>query len=243
MFSKSFPSAIWAVLCFLAIAPMSGLASIVINGTRVVYTGNDREVTIQLSNVGQSAMLVQSWIDTGDADEKPENIRVPFILTPPINRIDPNKSQTLRLSYTASPTLPENKESIYWLNVLEIPPIADNHISPNRLQVAFRTRIKLFYRPAALADSASAEEAAGKLTWSFANGKLLANNASPYYVSLVSVTVQHEGKPFSIEGAMVPPGGARQFSFKGVNQLVGGTAISYEYINDWGAIKTVKAVL
>ncbi|CAI1753377.1 fimbrial biogenesis chaperone [Serratia fonticola] len=242
MFSKSFPLTLWAALCFLLISPQPSSASIVVNGTRVVYPGNDKEVTVKLSNIGQAPMLVQSWIDTGDSDAKPEKIRVPFILTPPINRIDPNKSQTLRLSYTASPALPENKESVYWLNVLEIPPVKEN-IAPNRLQVAFRTRIKIFYRPAAIADNTKAADAAEKLVWSFSNGKLQATNSSPYYVSLVSVVVHQGGNTFSTEGEMVPPGGVQHFTLKDARTLPTGTGISYEYVNDWGAVKTVKAVL
>lgn len=242
MFTKSFPSTFRAALCLLLLSVQPASASIVVNGTRVIYPGNDREVTVKLSNVGQSPMLVQSWIDTGDAEAKPEKIRVPYILTPPINRIDPNKSQTLRLSYTASPALSEDKESVHWLNILEVPP-AKEDAPLNRLQVAFRTRIKIFYRPAALADSSKAAQAAEKLTWSFNNGRLQAANASPYFVSLVSVSVDRGGKPVSAEGDMVSPGGMQHFTLKGLDNLSAGTAISYEYVNDWGAVKTVKAVL
>lgn len=95
-------------------------ASVVISGTRVIYSSEAKDVTVKLNNVGKAPVLIQSWIDDGDMTVKPENIRVPFILTPPINRVDPGKGQTLRLSYTGA-ALPMDKESVFWLNVLEIP--------------------------------------------------------------------------------------------------------------------------
>ncbi|QBG10390.1 molecular chaperone [Klebsiella huaxiensis] len=223
----------------LAASPSN--ASIIINGTRVIYPGSEKEVTVKLSNNGKQPVLVQSWVDNGDISAKPEKIAVPFILTPPVNRIEPDKSQTLRLSYTGSPRLPEDRESVYWLNVLEIPPAKQN--VPNRLQMAFRTRIKLFYRPAAIADKVKAAEAAEKITWSIVGNELQANNASPYYVSLVSINVDQGSKKSTVAGNMISPMGKLSFKLKGDASLVHGASLSYEYINDWGAVKTVKSVL
>lgn len=95
-------------------------ASVVITGTRVIYPSDAREVSVKLANKGKKPVLIQSWIDDGDVKAKPETIHVPFILTPPINRVEPDKSQTLRISYTGK-LLPTDRETVYWLNVLEIP--------------------------------------------------------------------------------------------------------------------------
>ncbi|MEA1065317.1 molecular chaperone [Erwinia sp. HR93] len=242
MFFKSLQSVLrYSVFAYiLASAPTQ--ASIIISGTRVVYAGNEKEVTVKLSNSGKAPVLAQSWIDTGDVDAKPEKINTPFILTPPINRINAGKSQTLRLSYTGVPALPEDKESVYWLNVLEIPPVNKN-AAPNRLQVAFRTRIKLFYRPAALADSEKAITAAEKIKWKKVGNTLIAENASPYYVSLVSISLQKNGQSTLLEGEMVAPYGKYEFKLKDNSAIQSGARIVYEYINDWGAIKTVQASL
>lgn len=226
---------------FSSLLPATGYTSVIVNGTRVIYPGNEQEVTVKLSNNGKLPVLVQSWVDNGDISAKPEKIEVPYILTPPVNRIEPEKSQTLRLSYTASPQLPEDRESVYWLNVLEIPPTKSN--VPNRLQMAFRTRIKLFYRPAAIADSSKVNEAAESLKWSVVGGELQANNTSPYYISLVSINVSQSGSKLSIEGEMVPPMNKRNFKLKGNRTFVHGATILYEYIDDWGAVKTVHSVL
>lgn len=235
-FSKVFKS-VNIILLTLLLVNKETHASVVINGTRVIYPSNEREVTIKLSNNGKNPVLVQSWIDRGVVVEKPEKIKVPFILTPPINRINPSKSQTLRLSYTGSPSLPEDRESVYWLNVLEIPPVAEN-ASPNRVQVAFRSRIKLFYRPAKLNDNQKVVEAAEKISWSLMSDELKAINNSPYFISLVSVTLSQGNRKSSIQGEMVAPHSSHTFSFKKSEIVKSGATVTWEYVNDWGAVKT-----
>lgn len=242
MSQKFLASVLRASVFFCALYTIHGEASVVVNGTRVVYPGGEKEVTVKVSNAGKNPVLIQTWVDDGSVNDKPEKIHVPFILTPPIGRVDPDKSQTLRLSYTASPALPEDRESVYWLNVLEIPPVTKN-MAPNRLQIAFRTRIKLFYRPESLVDKNQAVEAAEHLKWTSTGGKLTAINDSPYFVSLVSVTIKHGGKKNVIDGDTIPPKGSREFAVKGNISLQAGTPVSYEYINDWGAVKAVDSHL
>ncbi|HGY8840292.1 TPA: fimbria/pilus periplasmic chaperone, partial [Escherichia coli] len=92
-------------------------ANVVITGTRVIYPAGQHNVNVQLTNVGISPSLIQAWIDNGDPKAAPETIKTPFVITPPIARIDGNKGQTLRLSYTGEP-LPADRESVFYLNVL-----------------------------------------------------------------------------------------------------------------------------
>lgn len=231
------------VTCIAAAAvAWSSHASVIVNGTRVIYNGNEKEVSVRLTNTGTLPVLVQSWIDDGDINAKPDRIRSPFILTPPINRINADKSQTLRISYTGSLALPQDKESVYWLNLLEVP-AARKDETLNKLQVAFRTRIKLFYRPAALTDKAKVTEAAEKIRWSISGGKLTASNASPYFISLVSVSFKHAGSSGSIEGEMVPPMGSYTFNLPTSVRAGTGSLLTYEYVNDWGALRKVEYTL
>lgn len=211
-------------------------ASVIINGTRVIYNGQEKEVSVKLTNTGKQPVLVQSWIDEGDMNAKPDRIRTPFSLTPPINRINAGKSQTIRLSYTGIPVLPENQESVHWLNVLEVPAVKQND-TLSKLQVAFRTRIKLFYRPANLTDRTKVNEAAENLKWSLSGNKLTASNASPYFISLISVSLKNAGKNGSVEGSMVPPLGIQTFDLPKSVHAGAGSVLVYEYVNDWGAVR------
>lgn len=71
-----------AGLAVVALFSTHSLASIVINGTRVIYPSDQKEVSVRLDNTGNSPVLIQSWLDTGDINAKPAAIKVPFILSP-----------------------------------------------------------------------------------------------------------------------------------------------------------------
>ena len=114
------------------------LAGVVVNGTRVIYPAQAREVTVQVDNVGDSPALVQAWIDSGDANQTADTSDAPFVLTPPIARVEPGRSQALRVIFSGA-QLPTDRESVFWLNVLDVPPSPDNADSgdQNYLQVAY----------------------------------------------------------------------------------------------------------
>ncbi len=125
-------------------------ASVTVGATRVVYPLENREVTVKLNNDRAEPSLVQVWMDKGNADAKPGEASAPFVLTPPIFRMEANKSQTLRMMYTGD-ALPQDRESVFWLNVLDVPPKTAKNADVNSLQFAFRTRVKVFARPEGLA--------------------------------------------------------------------------------------------
>ena len=161
IFIKNFKAALLAT-AFLAASNAS--ADIVISGTRIIYPQSSKDVVVNLDNHGTKPLLVQTWLDDGRDGVNPEELKLPFIITPPVSRIDPKKGQSVRITYTGIP-LPQDRESLFWFNVLEIPPkskAADKE-NLNQLQLAFRTRIKFFYRPDGLKGSAG--EAAEHLTW------------------------------------------------------------------------------
>lgn len=221
----------------LAAGAMQPHASVVIAGTRVIYNAKDTEATIKLTNEGKSPALTQVWLDKGDLKVAPSAIEVPFTVTPPVTRIDPGKGQTLRIIYTGEP-LPQDHESVFWLNVLEIPPKpAAEDAGANKLQLAFRSHIKLFFRPTGLKDSV--EDAPAEITWRMtqAAGRpaLEAHNPSSYHVSFASLEVVGGGKTAKFEeGGMVAPGETKVFPLAG--DLVQGadTRVNYRAINDYG---------
>jgi chaperone protein EcpD len=225
---------------FLLFASAQVSASVVVVGTRVIYPKDQREVTVRLSNDGASPALVQAWIDKGNQNESPESIEVPFILTPAMFRLDPKKGQALRLIYTKEP-LPEDKESIFWLNVLEIPPQSSDG-GANKLQLAIRTRIKLFFRPPGLAgDSAIAPE---QLNWKVTTGSsrgeyaLKATNPTPYVINLGMVELKSHDKIFKSVSGFIKPGESQIFPVRGLSELPDkNSVVEYTSINDWGGAK------
>ncbi|KVQ34601.1 molecular chaperone EcpD [Burkholderia cepacia] len=213
-------------------------ASVVIGGTRVIYGASEPEATVKLSNEGLAPALVQSWVDAGDAKSAPSTTKVPFVVTPPISRIDPNKSQTLRIVYTGE-SLPKDRESVFWLDVLEVPPKPSAaEADMNHIQLAFRSRIKLFYRPDDLKGKSA--DAPAQLGWrlTYVDGKpaLEARNPTPYYVSVIGVTLQSGGrKARADDSGMVEPRGTRMFTLSGDAIEAAGASVHYTTLNDYGA--------
>ncbi|MGH8486644.1 MAG: fimbrial biogenesis chaperone, partial [Pseudomonas sp.] len=154
-------------------------ANVVIATTRVIYPAEQTEVTVSLSNKGPHPSLVQVWIDDDRPDVPVETLDVPFSMTPALFRLDPDKGQTLRLFQHAH-DFPSDRESLFWLNVLDIPPAGANG---NALQLSVRSRIKLFYRPRDL--PGTAQHAVSALTWNMVKRAdawvLEARNPSRYY--------------------------------------------------------------
>jgi chaperone protein EcpD len=209
-------------------------AGIVLGGTRVVYPSEQKEVTVNVKNAGKQPVLAQSWIDNGEARETPDKITSPFVLTPPINRIDAGKGQTLRISLIDGKTLPQNKESLFYLNVLEIPAKSKNAAEDNHLSIAFRTRVKLFYRPADLPGDVNM--APDLLKWSVSNGGLKVTNNSVFYITLGTVTYSNSGKEYIADGQMVAPGSSTEYHFKNISAINDVSSITFTTLNDYGAV-------
>ena len=216
-------------------------ASIVITGTRVIYPEAEREVTVRVDNVGNTPELVQTWLDEGNPKTLPGESKAPFTVVPPLFRLDPKKGQSLRLIYTHDP-LPKDKESVFWLNVLEVAPrdaSTSANDSPNKLQLAFRTRIKLFFRPTGL--TGHADDGATQLSWRFVNKSdggyvLEASNPTPYNVTFSRLAATAGGAHWTNDkGGMVGPGGKENFDMGDVQTVPpASVVVEYTFINDFG---------
>jgi chaperone protein EcpD len=214
-------------------------AAVVIAGTRVVFPAPARDVSLKVENKGKEPALVQAWIDDGDEASSPSTARAPFAITPPVFRIDPGQAHTLRIVHAGDDT-PREKEKLYWLNVLEIPPKPSDAEGKNILQFAFRHRLKLFHRPKGL--SMPPERAVPSLRWSIeaeaGKAQLRVDNASPYHVSFnaigVSPAVTASGS-HALGGGMVGPGASARFSLPDAASRLRDMKVDFVTINDFGA--------
>jgi chaperone protein EcpD len=219
-------------------------ASVLIAGTRVVFPAQDGEVTVRLTNDNAHPALVEAWIDNGDPKSTPDKVSVPFLITPPLFRMEAHKDQNLRIISTPA-QLPTDRESLFWLNVLEIPPkpSAQEAAGKNLLQFAIRSRLKLFYRPAHLPGDAQA--APGQVSWkAVADGQgyaLEVHNPTPYHVTIVKLTLDIGGKSYSAEPGMVDPLGTLRLKVKGLTTAPpAGSPVAYDIVNDYGATTPFK---
>ncbi|QIC14792.1 molecular chaperone [Providencia vermicola] len=233
----------------LFIVSTSLYASVIINGTRVIYNEKAKSKTVQLVNDNKWPALVQVWLDTGDPNELPENIKTPFSITPPIFKMSPGAGQNLRLTYLGG-ALPKDRESIFYLNVLEVPPENEETTSLNKntMQIAIRSRIKLFYRPTDVKVPAQINE---KLSFSLKKtskgNKLLIKNNSPWFITFQTVTLSDGNRKLNLEGNMVAPFSDIYLNRgNGVaipNEFMNAKKISYSVINDYGGLDSYESNL
>lgn len=231
----------WRTFGLLLLLPVAAAANVLVNGTRVIYPQNQREVGVQLNNDSNLPSLVQAWIDKGDPEQDLSKINAPFVLLPPIFRMEPHTGQTLRLTWTGE-ALPTDRESVFWLNVLDIPPKNAALTGSNTLQMAIRTRIKIFFRPTGLT-AEGAVSAARQLHWQTVTTDpraLRLDNPSPYFINLSRMVINMPGKTLtSLSGEMIPPlSSATVRMDQPVGRLMNPT-ISYHIINDYGSETTV----
>lgn len=231
MIMNKFSSVVF-IFVMTSISFFPAVGSVQIDTTRVIYHSEEKNVSVQVSNPGQYPVLLQSWIDNGNPDVKPGKIRSQFILTPPLTRVNAGAGQTLRLSVVNN-EFPADRESIFWLNVLEIPPVNDT--KSNQIQVAFRTRIKILYRPHAL-DDKGAQRSPADLRWNQQGKNITLTNPTPYFVSLLRLTLQQNGKEISIPAEMIPPQKSMVFSLPQDITIDSSKPIIIDSINDYGAV-------
>lgn len=208
-------------------------SNIIINGTRVIYTEDHKDITVQLINTGDSPALVQSWIDDGDLNSTPETANVPFILTPPVTKVDGKKGQQIRIKKIGE-NLPKDRESIFYLNVLDIPPVPEHLKGKNILQFAIKSRIKVFYRPKGLLHGL--DESVKLLKIRTKTKQLTIENPTPYFITIANINDQREKKLLK-DSLMVAP-----FSTEVVSSdsIISRGKHSVVYIDDLGAYKRVN---
>ncbi|MGR2708145.1 fimbrial biogenesis chaperone [Pseudomonas sp. AU10] len=195
-------------------------AGVVVGATRVIYESNKKEVSLSIKNPEEkAAYLIQTWVD----NESPVNTaKTPFIVTPPLFRLDAGQENLQRIVYVGS-NLPPDRESAFWLNVKSIPAV--ERVETNRLLISVNTRIKLLYRPKGLGDFSG--EAYKQLKFVQQGNSLRITNPTPYYVSFRQLMVG--GKKVN-EPGMVPPKGELTHSLPA--GVVG--KITWSAINDYG---------
>lgn len=222
------------VAAFLALAAGFWLpqvqAGVNVGSTRVVYQSKEKEANLSLSNSGDDGVpyLVQSWVSQFDNRDQSAD---EFIITPPLFRLDANGQNILRIIATNAQNLPSDKESLFLLNVKAIPAKSSEQQSQNVLQIALKTSIKLFYRPANL--KGTLPDAVEKLQWRAEGGKLSVHNPSGFNVVVSELLINNSANKNMPE--VIKPGSTvtTQIPLKNSDTL------ELSYINEYGS--TVKA--
>ncbi len=160
-------------------------ASMVIDGTRIIFpaTKRDRRPGHQYGETP----LTQVWVDDGRVQNQPEKDAAPFIVLPPIVRIEPGKGQSWRRCLTAAACRRIGNRcsgSIFWIS----------HLSRKmaRLTITCSSRYGRVSSCFTVRQAWRRKNSRGKaLSWALAptgNG-LRVSNASARYITIDSITL------------------------------------------------------
>lgn len=232
------------LLILLSLITIPAYSSIVVTGTRFVYSSDEKEISVNIENTGNKVALSQVWLTNGFSEKRTDKQTTkadiddaPFVILPPLFKLKPNNAQTVRILYTGEP-LATDRETIFTLNVLDIPP--KNKEIANSLQISVLSKFKLFYRPVQIASEY--DSSIDNLEWKIikqADGVyLVASNSSGFYITLNKAKViinQTEYKTQSDFNMMTPFGGTTKTKINKLSSLPNQPVeIKFSYINDSG---------
>jgi P pilus assembly chaperone PapD len=154
-----------------------------LSATRVVFDKGAAIQSITLANSADYPVMVQAWIDDGDPQGIPQTAESPFVVLPPIFRLAPLEQRSIRL-LTSGKGLPADRESLFWLNIYEIPPNRAAAQS-EKILLAFRTQLKVFWRPDGVGKLT--EDVGKQLRFTRSGEGVTVTNPTPWNISLAEV--------------------------------------------------------
>ncbi|MGR5187046.1 fimbrial chaperone [Photobacterium damselae] len=218
----------WIVpLLFISISPIAQ-AAFILNGTRYIYDEGQKNMSVEINNESKELYGGQVWITNKNTQE------VSFVPLPSFFKVEGKKMQLVRIM-NVNPNLPKTRESLFWLNVQEIPPVNKN--VKNAMVIAINTQVKLLYRPTSIQKGRMNAES--KVEINKRNGISFIKNPTPYYFAITSLKINDKevkiSKELSNELGMFAPNSS--IKLKGINIPVN-AKVSFKAIDDYGAVNS-----
>lgn len=198
-------------------------AGLTLQATRVIYPASATGgITFSVTNNTRVPYLMQSRVSDPDAATASATATPgPFVALPPLQRLDPGDTLTLRIRLMNA-YLHRDRESLFALTLNAIPatPATDG-----ALVLATRNQLKLFYRPDGL-PGYGMDEVATRLRFQRQGQQLRVDNPTPYWATFGTLTL---GSNAISSARMVPPLGYQVYPLTG-----NGSELTWQLINDYG---------
>lgn len=221
---KGFSIALMALVQGMSFAHASEPVGVSLQATRVVIENGANEAHLGVTNSLRSPILVHSSFETISGEKSNA-----FMAIPPLFKLDENRTSRLRIVKTAE--LPQDKESVFYINVVSIP--SSKNTGGSQLNIGLGQRIKVFYRPKNV--EGNCQYAAQHLDWSYSKGVLRVNNPTQLSVSMIDFELQGE----RTKTTMLLPGQQAQWPMK----MQKTERISFRYIDEYGGVRTQEVHL
>lgn len=197
-----------------------GAEGISLNQSRIVFPQSEKSQTAQILNDTDKSVLVQATILKDIEGESIDK----FIVTPPLFKVEPRKEFSMRVFPNNISDLPKDRESIFYLKTRVIP---STNKSEDSKSLVFVTAfvIKLIYRP----DNIDVPNTTDfkKVTLERKGSKWQFNNPTPYYMTLVGLSIDGDIKQGSM---LIKPFDSHSVEY----QINNPSTTSWYFLNDFG---------
>jgi chaperone protein PapD len=204
-------------------------AAISLDRTRIVFNGAEKSVSVNIGNENkQMPYLAQAWLEDENGTKMKQGA---LAIVPPVQRLEPEAKGMVRIMKSATAgSLPQDRESLFYFNLREIPPKGDQ---ANVLQIALQTRLKLFYRPEALKTESNAVWQDQLVLYPVSGGYRI-ENPTPYYITIVGLAgTKKASSKDKFDSLMLAPKQSQTVKVAQVNTPY------LTYINDYGGQPTL----
>lgn len=214
-------------------------SGITLPSTRIIYSGKETKgITFAVTNNTPTPYLMQSRVTTlptslvEEAHDTPSLATSPFIVLPPLVRIESGETTTLRIRLIQN-TLPTNKESVFAFQIKTIPSKKkreDNAKEQAHMTLALQNTLKMFYRPEGLPPY-KVQNVAQALQFKRQGTQITVTNPTVFYATFADLSV---GKSIIGNKAllkMVPPLGQQTYSLPDIEPS---GDVRWQLLNEYG---------
>lgn len=203
------------LLCLLAVSA-TALADGGVSFTRnrLVFNEGEKAISLSVVNHGENPYLIQAGVSA--APDK--QLRAPFLVTPPLFRLNGNAQNMMRIVGTGA-ELPRDRESVFYFYASAVPGQRDPHeegrddasgVVGAQLSIAMKTVLKLFYRPKGL--SVTIDQAHGMMQFVQQGTQVAIKNPTPYYQSFAFLSFDGVQQDLDRQVSMIAPGATATFA-------------------------------
>lgn len=206
-------------------------ASLTMDRTRVIYDAAKPGVSVVVENTDtKDPFLVQTWLESSEG----KKITEPLVALPLLQRIEPNQKKQIRINaVNETISLPQDKESLMYFNILGVPPKSDLE---NVVEVVIQSRFKLFYRPKGLIKYQE-NNWQQELTLEKKNNEIHFNNPTPYHIVVININ-NNPQKAKGFSEVIINPNSS--FVYRLNEKQKGSGDIIVTYLDDYGAPRLLK---
>lgn len=200
-----------------------------IGATRVIYHHDSPSVSFWIKNDHQYPIIAQAKVLNSDKKSK-----APFIITPPVLRVDSEMQTRLRV-IPISPPMNKDTEELYWICIKGVPPKGElndsnqtsKNISQFNINIITNSCIKLISRPNKI--NMTVKDAVQKIDVKVQGERLEIYNKSPMHINISSAKIN--SKKIEIPNGYIEPYSNESIRFK----VKKGDEMQLSILNDYGA--------